>query len=685
MVLVYALPACCALLAGAVLAGGASPAGEETIELEPYTVTVARSVDHAVALPLGGMVYGAREMAAREALMVDDLLRDTPGFSLFRRTSSRVAHPTTQGATLRGVGPSGAGRALVLLDGVPLNDAFGGWVHWGRLGLADLDRIEVVRGGGSSNWGSGALGGVIHMITRPVDPDGEILRAGVQRGERGTQRFRVAATVPGEDWGVEIGARHFETDGFIRVTSEFAGEVDIPATSRHQVIRGRADWAAAPGTEVFLRSSLFTEQRGNGTELTGNRTRAARVHTGLRHDTGIIAWQADAFADRTIYSSTFSSVSEDRSSESLALDQFRVPAHSGGFAFVASGGLGDHGSWALGSDWRQVRGETREWVVFPDRIRIAGGRQRNAGAFGDLVYRWGAFELSGALRIDGWEDDRGSLTVSDRETGEPIESEEYDRVREKHLSPRVGARWQPGERLTVRSAAYGGFRMPTLNERYRPFQVGSDRTFANAALRGERLRGVEAGADFEPNRRTRLTVTTFHSELREAIANVSIGPNPIGGEDRQRRNLAVLENQGIELEGRRQLSASLLLSIAYAWIDARIRRAPESTELEGNRTPQSARHGASAQMRWQVSDPTLLVLAGRYQGPVFEDDQNTRRLGGYTVIDLHLRHRLGERAGEFFVSIENLLDRHYLDGWTGDRLQTRGSPRWLNAGWSGRF
>src|SRR5687768_17877064 len=80
------------------------------------------------------------------AATLDDALRAVPGFSLFRRSSSRVANPTTQGVTLRGLAASGASRALVLADDVPLNDPFGGWVYWNRVPSAALSEVSVARG-----------------------------------------------------------------------------------------------------------------------------------------------------------------------------------------------------------------------------------------------------------------------------------------------------------------------------------------------------------------------------------------------------------------------------------------------------------------------------------------------------------------------------------------------------------
>jgi outer membrane receptor protein involved in Fe transport len=117
---------------------------------------------------------------------LDDVLRQTPGFTLFRRSTSRTANPTTQGVTLRGVSGSGASRTLVLADGVPLNDPFGSWVYWNRVPLAAIDRVEVVRGGAGDLYGADALGGVIQVLT--FSPTRPRLRAAVDGGSHSTGR-----------------------------------------------------------------------------------------------------------------------------------------------------------------------------------------------------------------------------------------------------------------------------------------------------------------------------------------------------------------------------------------------------------------------------------------------------------------------------------------------------------------
>ncbi|MGH7396256.1 MAG: TonB-dependent receptor plug domain-containing protein, partial [Candidatus Rokuibacteriota bacterium] len=126
---------------------------QEAERLEPVVVTATRTEQRLGEAPASVSVLTREDLRQTAAQSLDDVLRQVPGFSLFRRSSSLVSHPTTQGVSLRGIGPSGASRALVLLDGIPINDPFGGWVYWNRVPLQSVEQVEVVRGGGASVWG----------------------------------------------------------------------------------------------------------------------------------------------------------------------------------------------------------------------------------------------------------------------------------------------------------------------------------------------------------------------------------------------------------------------------------------------------------------------------------------------------------------------------------------------------
>jgi len=96
---------------------------------ERVTVTASRRAEALGDTASSVRILSAADLHTTAGVELDDALRQVPGFTLFRRTPSRGANPTTQGASLRGLAGSGASRALVLEDGVPLNDPFGGWIY----------------------------------------------------------------------------------------------------------------------------------------------------------------------------------------------------------------------------------------------------------------------------------------------------------------------------------------------------------------------------------------------------------------------------------------------------------------------------------------------------------------------------------------------------------------------------
>src|SRR5438045_3335101 len=178
---------------------------------DTITVTATRTETRLSDTPASVVVLSAKDLAATPAATVDDALRQVPGCTLFRRSGSRTANPTSQGVSLRGIGASGASRALVLEDGIPLNDPFGGWVYWGRVPRAAMDRVEVLRGGASDLYGSGAMGGVVQFIRRADDGVALDVSGGTERTGSGSlfaaRRFG--------DWRGSVAADVLRTDGYV--------------------------------------------------------------------------------------------------------------------------------------------------------------------------------------------------------------------------------------------------------------------------------------------------------------------------------------------------------------------------------------------------------------------------------------------------------------------------------------
>jgi len=132
--------------------------------LDSVTVTPDRTEQRLADVAASVSVVDRQTIQQSPAVVSDDVLRLVPTFSLFRRTSSLSSHPTSQGVSLRGIGPSGVSRTLVLYDGIPFNDPFGGWVYWTRVPLDSVDRIEVVDSPSSDTYGNYAMGGIINVV-----------------------------------------------------------------------------------------------------------------------------------------------------------------------------------------------------------------------------------------------------------------------------------------------------------------------------------------------------------------------------------------------------------------------------------------------------------------------------------------------------------------------------------------
>jgi outer membrane receptor protein involved in Fe transport len=558
------------------------------------TVTAARTETRVADTPASVVVLSKETLAATPAPTLDDALRQVAGFTLFRRAGSRVANPTTQGVSLRGVGASGASRALVLDDGVPLNDPFGGWVYWGRVPRTAVERVEVLRGGASDLYGSSAMGGVIQFIRRRAE--GVTVDASA-----GSQRTATTSFFAGMPY-LNIAADLLTTAGYVLVRPEERGPVDVAADSRHAGVD-----ATARRGEAFVRGSYYRESRNNGTPLQENDTTNRQLAGGTDFLAGALALRA--YGSDQDYFQTFSTIAADRASERLTIEQ-RVPSRGAGANAQWTHALGGRQVLIAGTDLRYAAGTSDE-LRGATRV-VAGGSQRTAAVYvEDLVSITPALTLTAGLRGDWWHNEGGAT--------------------ETQANPRLSLLWK-----NLSASAYTAFRAPTLNELYRGFRVGNINTLPNANLRAENLTGFELGA-----RARHVRATLFWTSLTDTIANVTIGPNT-----RQRQNLGRTRSVGAELDGEWRLGRDWSTSLGYLFADATVR----DGALRDKRLPQVPRHQATAQVSWKS-----IALQARWSTSQFDDDRNELRLRSYFAADAFASHPIGHGLDVTFAA-ENLLN-----------------------------
>jgi outer membrane receptor protein involved in Fe transport len=622
--------------------------------------------------PGSTIVFSQADLAVSPALAMDDVLRQVPGFSLFRRTDSRVANPTAQGVSLRGLGASGTSRALVLEDGIPLLDPFGGWVYWDRVPRAAVSTVEVFRGGASNLYGSDALGGVVQFITR--QPEAPSVSVEGDYGTQNTPNLSFWTGTKAGPWELDASADLFQTDGYILVPQADRGAVDVAANSKHAstdlgVARKLGDGNLA------LRGGFFRESRSNGTPLQTNGTRIAEGAAVFNQNLGTkdsVSFRL--YGDAQHYDQNFSAIALDRMSESLTNIQ-KVPAQELGFDGQWTHLIGKSQTIIAGVNLLEVMG-TSEEQIFSSGSHIAnsvsGGRQRTAGVFAEDVFRIGSkWTLIAAGRFDHWGTFRGvSFRTPLTSSGVAISKIFPDRT-DNFFSPRVSLMRSLNRNLTATASIYRAFRAPTLNELYRSFRLGSILTQNNAALRAETLTGGEAGVTVSTlEGKFNVRGTFFWSQTSDPVANVTLSVTPTLI-TRQRQNLGETRSRGVELDAVARLSNSWQLSGGYAFTDSTVLDFPADTTLQGLRVPQVPQHQFTSELRYFNPSRLIVTLQGRFVGQQFDDDQNLLPLGNFGTMNLLLAREFS-RGVQGFLALENLLNTRYAVGRTP--VPTLGPP-----------
>ncbi|HXU08831.1 MAG TPA: TonB-dependent receptor, partial [Blastocatellia bacterium] len=506
---------------------------------EQMTITAARTETRLADTAASVAVLSTEDLSTTAALTIDDALRQIPGFSLFRRSGSRTANPTSQGVSLRGVGASGASRAVVLADGIPINDPFGGWVYWGRVPRESLDRIEVVQGGASSLYGTDALGGVINLI--PRDTRESALSFEASYGNEQTPNVSLFAGGKLFQWAAQLSAEAFHTDGYILVDETQRGRVDTLAGAEHTAIDLTLERLISDRGRIFVRGSLFDESRENGTPVQTNNTYIRQVALGTDlNSTRAGSFSARAFALTEIFNQDFSSIAADRNTETITRSQ-RVPAQQVGFVTQWSRAAGSRQTLVAGVDAREVRGASDELGFTAGRLTLAvgsGGREGTVGVFGqDIIRITPRWLLTLGVRGDRWRNFDALSSSRPLPAATPVTVTRFpDRI-ETAFSPRVSLLHKVNENVSLVVSGYRSFRAPTLNELYRSFRVGNVLTQANTKLLAERLTGGEAGVKVSAaDKRVNIRGTFFWSEITRPIANVTLSVTP-ALITRQRQNL----------------------------------------------------------------------------------------------------------------------------------------------------
>lgn len=622
-------------------------------------------------------------LQANASQRLESVLADVAGLQQFRRSDSRTANPTSQGITLRGIGGNASSRALLILDGVPQADPFGGWVAFPAYATGRLGQVRVTRGGGSGYFGPGALAGTVELASATPDQLAPLEASAFYGSRNSVEAQGSAALVRGGGFAT-LSAAYARGDSFVPTVAGSRGPVDGPAPYEQASGALRTVVTVGPSTELQANVSAFTDRRTRGTAFTANRSEGADTSVRLVRR-GHWGWSALAYLQTRAFASSFASVNAARTTVSQSLNQYNTPATGIGARLEVQPPVGGTVDLRLGADIRDVSGKTQELFTFvnavPTRRREAGGSTRTHGLFADGSVALGSLTLAGAARIDWWRIDGGYLNERPIAGGGALTNSRFGDRDGSEFTGRIGAAWRPVDAVTVRAAGYQGWRLPTLNELYRPFRVGNDVTAANAALAPERLTGIEGGVTLTPFAGASLAATVFHNRLDDAIANVTLSSTPTGA-SRVRRNLDAIRSTGVEIDARYTLGAFGALA-SWSHVDARVGASGAAMALDGLRPAQTPRDALSGTLSWRRRGAALSATV-RHVARQFDNDQNSRSLAPATTLDGFAALPLAQGL-TVEMRAENVFDERVEAGISGASIVERATPRTLWVGVSAKI
>ncbi|SCW66385.1 iron complex outermembrane recepter protein [Sphingobium faniae] len=624
-------------------------------QAEPQTnITVTGA---GLPLPPGTPAYGSAmidhdRLTNSASGRIENVLGDVAGFQQFRRSDSRSANPSAQGATLRALGGNASSRTLLLLDGVPMADPFFGYIPFSALVPDRLSVVRVTRGGGVGAFGAGAVAGTIELASATRDQLPTFAASAFYGSKDATE---LAATLTPDLGGgyVSLSGRWDRGDGFQTTPRDQRVAATVPAAYDGWSANLRAVAPLSATSELQFRATVFHDDRtlrfrGADSMSEGQDASIRYISRG--------AWQVDALA--YIQSRNFSNiVISSNAPFRKSLDQRNTPSTGIGGKIELRPPVGPDHVLRIGADTRFATGDMFETAYNAGdpanpvtARRRAGGEQITTGFFAEDDWTIGSLILTGGVRADHWRISDGFYRQVGAD-GIVTVNEDFGNRSDWQFSGRAGALFQISEALALRAAGYTGFRLPTLNELYRPFVVFPIRTEANAALSPEKLKGVEAGVDFTPLPGLMLAATAFYNKLDNAIANVTTGLNL-----RQRQNVDAVIAKGVELTASGRIS-DFLLSASYAYSHSKVRAPGEA--FNGLTPAQSPRHAASATLAWRPEQGPALSATLRYVSKQYEDDLQSDVLPDALTVDAVASLPLGHGV-TLVARGENLFDEEVV-------------------------
>jgi outer membrane receptor protein involved in Fe transport len=648
---------------------------------EQIVVTATRTAEPLRDVPASVSVVSSDQIADTPAQGLDDILQLVPGMTL-NEIGPDVGHPTAYNESMRGL-PTTETRMLVLVDGIPLNDPFFGYIQWNRIPLDNIDQVEIVRGGGSPLWGNDAMGGVVNVITRP--PAGNSFALEAAGGTYGTYRTSAYGTYAvTSQLKLSLNAAFNGTDGYQTTpakwttygTTTLRSPLYTPTSFYARNISLRADYDPLPDISSF---AVF-DYHGNDQVLTtpiGDDSQTTFSYSGGVKKTFSdgSAITANLFHNDSTFTTNNPHLLTFTTEYNSNIHQTPVSDTGGSLDWTAdfSGILR---SITIGMDAHRIAGTDYSDYYLPSGqlavpTIVGGGKQLFLAGFAQArLLPVKGLDVIGSVRYQYYENTGGDDTFPPAIGAIPSSSD-------TSFDPRVNVRYKIKPDIAVRGAYYTSFRAPTLDELYRTYADTTAGIYeGNPYLKPETLNGGEIGFDYNrPGVLSQLTfyTATINNLITSRNLTAAQSPTSLGvtcGYDAQtytyltctqNYNAARALTRGIEAEITFDLGYGFSGGLAYTYTDSHYLSDPINPAAVGERLEGVPRHNFTGSLVYAAPSGWRIATDMRYVSDSFGDPipADNLKQNAHFVMDLSGAYPITKNL-QAYTQIENLFNRHYI-------------------------
>lgn len=626
----------------------------ESVDLGDISVTATKTERKVTDVPASIEVITEKGLEKSIGLNANELLKNVAGVNI-RNSMGIVSTSTTNKIYMRGFGGTDA-RTLVLLDGVPLNDAYGGAVEWTQIPIDAIKRIEVVKGSGSSLYGSNAMGGVINVITK--EPENQQTDISLSYGSMDTKIGSIATSGKNGKFGYYLSGQLTDSDGYV---------ADIEDNQKDNTIKR--------GVKKENTNLKFTYDIDNSSDIGIAYNYMHRQTTGvLDIPDGYHPYEQTMHNVQTKYTKVFDNLSDMKftlykKKDKNSYDSLQYHATNPTQKKYEDEGTADD----LGAMLQYT-------LPINNHIITAGIEGKNSSAekidtytSGDIVSTEGKQDYYALFVQDEWfVSDQFIVNIGGRlDYYKNHDGKMYDEVNAVYtdhpdksfdaFSPKVGLVYHLTQDTSIRTSIGKAFRAPTVSDLYRDW-VSYDKVYAgNANLDPEKVISYEIGLDQKLGDKGSINITAYQNEAEDFI--YSIDPlDPASSNYKEKTNVGEVLIRGIETELNYSLNKEWSLLANYTYNKSTIDEFKANTELEGNYLTFIPKHKASATLTYENPAFATVSTGIRYVGKRYSDDANTEEKAyeSYTLWDLKIYKKLNENF-IFEVSVDDLFDKGFVE------------------------